>query len=205
MDDVFDYTTRGGVRVTRSIRSAKPEATRELLEALDHRRGLLLASSYEYPGRYKRYDVGSVDPVLAIEARGREVTLTALQPRGALLLAVCERALLQSGVLDEVRRSASTLSGRVQKTEQPFSEETRTRAATSFSVLRVLCELFHSEADPVLGLYGVFGYDLVFQLEALTQRMPRGERRDAVLYLPDALLVIDHERASALHYSTTSR
>ena len=60
------------------------------------------------------------------------------------------------------------------------------------------------EADPYLGLYGAFGYDLVFQLDPIRLRMPRpatgegtGADRDLVLYLPDSILVVDHQAATA--------
>ena len=39
-----------------------PSAIEPVIDALDERRGVLLASSYEYPGRYTRWDMGFVDP-----------------------------------------------------------------------------------------------------------------------------------------------
>ena len=58
-----------------------------------------------------------------------------------------------------------------------------------FSVLRALLELFASDEDDQLGLYGAFGYDLVFQFENIdcACRAPT-DQRDMVLYLPDGLL-----------------
>ena len=62
------YTTRGGIRVHRSVdRIAVRDAVEPLLDGLDSRRGALLTSSYEYPGRYTRWDMGFVDPPLEIE------------------------------------------------------------------------------------------------------------------------------------------
>ena len=53
-------------------------AIEPILDALDARRGALLASSYEYPGRYTRWDMGFVDPPLALTARGRRFRAEAL-------------------------------------------------------------------------------------------------------------------------------
>src|SRR5262249_40196521 len=49
------------------------------------------------------------------------------------------------------------------------------------------------------GLYGAFGYDLAFQFEPIRLRRPRPpEQRDLVLYLPDDLVVVDHQRERAV-------
>ncbi|MGH2758166.1 MAG: hypothetical protein ACRDKJ_01235, partial [Actinomycetota bacterium] len=57
------YVTRGGIEVRRETeRIAVPGAVEPLIDAIDSRRGVLLASSYEYPGRYTRWDIGFVDP-----------------------------------------------------------------------------------------------------------------------------------------------
>src|SRR5437667_301547 len=72
------------------------------------------------------------------------------------------------------------------------------RQPSVFSVLRRLIDLFASAEDRHLGLYGAFGYDLVFQFEAMPLHLPRPEdQRDLVLYLPDEILVVDHMRQIA--------
>ena len=76
-----------GLDVTRTTRTLPTDGAIEpLVSALDGRRGALFASSYEFPGRYTRWDLGFVDPPLVLEAKGREFTLSALNERGALLL-----------------------------------------------------------------------------------------------------------------------
>src|SRR5689334_2987418 len=62
------------------------DATTPIIEALDQRRGVLLTSSYEYPGRYTRWDIGFVDPPLCLESRGRQFRFSALNDRGRVLL-----------------------------------------------------------------------------------------------------------------------
>ena len=69
-------------------------------------------------------------------------------------------------------------------------------------MLRALVQLFYSTAEPHLGLYGAFGYDLAFQFEPTTLRLERpADQRDLVLYLPDELIVVDHRREWAMRRS----
>jgi anthranilate synthase len=56
------YLTQGGIRVHRTVEAIPvADAIEPVIEALDGRRGALLASSYEYPGRYTRWDMGVVE------------------------------------------------------------------------------------------------------------------------------------------------
>jgi anthranilate synthase len=77
------YTTQGGITVEREIvvRPYTPADT-TLAEALDNKRGVLFSSSFEFPGRYTRWDMGFVDPPLMLSARGDAFTVTALNERG---------------------------------------------------------------------------------------------------------------------------
>ena len=57
-------------------------------------------------------------------------------------------------------------------------------------------------ADPHLGLYGAFGYDLAFQFEPVRLRLDRpATQRDLVLHLPDEIWVLDRQREEAVRYS----
>src|SRR5206468_5952995 len=88
------YLTRGGVAVRRTIEDVPVRnAIEPIVSALDERRGALLASSYEYPGRYTRWDLGFVDPPVALTARGRRFRAEALNPRGRVLLPALARVL----------------------------------------------------------------------------------------------------------------
>jgi anthranilate synthase len=66
-------------------------------------------------------------------------------------------------------------------------------------VLRAISALFASDLDPHLGLYGAFGYDLIFQFDPIESLKPRApDQRDLVLYLPDEIVVMDfHTRHAA--------
>ena len=198
------YVTAGGIKVRRSVEAIPvADAIEPVLDALDSHRGVLLASSYEYPGRYTRWDMGFIDPPVEFSGRGRSFSVRALNERGAVLLGAIERALLATDAVASVHRSGDAVEGRVAEPSGRLPEEQRSRQPTLFSVLRALVDLFASDDDPHLGLYGAFGYDLVFQFEPLDLSLPRpDDQRDVVLYLPDEIVVVDHRRevASRLRY-----
>ncbi|HEY7651867.1 MAG TPA: anthranilate synthase component I [Methylomirabilota bacterium] len=193
------YLTGGGIRVHRTIEAIPmTNAIEPVIEALDAHRGALLASSYEYPGRYTRWDMGFVDPPLAIVARDRRLHAEALNARGAVLLPAIAGALAAVAALEGLERSDRALAVTVRAPAAGFTEEERTRQPSVFSALRALIELFRHPEEPHLGLYGAFGYDLAFQFEPIRPRLPRpGDQRDLVLYLPDELVVVDHRREVA--------
>jgi anthranilate synthase len=199
MTEQHRYTTRGGIRVDCEVAPADGvRALAELTAALDARRGALLASSYEYPGRYTRWDMGFADPPLVLVARGREVEAAALNARGRVLLGSIARALEALPASDSIARGEDSLVCRVREPAGRFAEEERSRQPSVFSVLRAVVELFASPEDAHLGLYGAFGYDLALQFEPLRRRLERPARqRDFVLYLPDELLLVDHRRELA--------
>ena len=193
------YLTQGGIRVHRRVEEIPVDnAIEPIIEALDAHRGVLLASSYEYPGRYTRWDMGFVDPPLALVARGRRFSVAALNLRGRILLPVLADALAVLGAVEGIERREDAVSGTVGLPAGRFAEEDRSRQPSVFSVLRALVALFHHADEPHLGLYGAFGYDLAFQFEPIRLRLERpSDQRDLVLYLPDELIVVDHRRERA--------
>jgi anthranilate synthase len=196
------YITNGGIRITREIRTQEYQpADSALAQALDERRGVLFSSSFEFPGRYTRWDMGFVDPPLVFTARARQFTIDALNERGQVLLDPIAESLAGLAAIRVERVGHGRISSEIKRTEERFAEESRSRQPSVFSVLRALVDLFGSAEDQHLGLYGAFGYDLVFQFEPMPLRLPRPEdQRDLVLYLPDEILVVDHMRQiSATH------
>jgi len=193
------YRTPAGFEIELEVVPA--DAAREieaLTQALDARRGALFSSSYEYPGRYTRWDFGFVDPPLAIASRGREVTLAALNARGAILLPSLTATLDSLDAVAELTFDADTIRCQVAEPAARFPEEERSRQPSVFSVLRAILGCFAAPEDPHLGLYGAFGYDLALQFEPVRTRLKRPEhQRDLLLYLPDELLIVDHRRERA--------
>jgi anthranilate synthase len=202
MSVIHDYHTRSGIRVRREvIESPYQPSLDSLARRLDRQRGVLLCSSFEFPGRYTRWDIGFSDPPLVLTSRDRRVTIDALNPRGEALLAMIAPALraLPEIAASEVTTARLTLD--IRQPERHFPEEQRSRQPSTFSVLRAVTDLFRSPEDPHLGLYGAFGYDLVFEFEPMALRLPRAmDQRDLVLYLPDEIVIIDHLRQLLVTY-----
>ena len=191
------YTTEGGIAVRRSTeRVALDAAIESIIDRLDSRPGVLLASRYEYPGRYTRWDIGFADPPLTVTSRGRAVSVAALNDRGRVLLPAIRRAVGAIEAVEEVVDDAGAgFTARVAAPSGRFPEEERSRQPSVFSALRAIIDLFRSGEDPHHGLYGAFGYDLAFQFEPIEQRLPRpADQRDLVLFVPDELVVVDHNR-----------
>lgn len=199
MTEAPSYRTRGGVLVHRTVEPIDGAAAiAALTRKLDERRGALFASSYEYPGRYTRWDMGFCDPPLMVVARGRELFVEALNERGQMLLPSIGRALEPLPDLAGFTAGETLLECRLREPEGRFPEEERSKQPSVFTVLRALVNLFGANDDAHLGLYGAFGYDLAFQFEPLRLRLERPARqRDVVLFLPDELLLVDHRRELA--------
>jgi len=196
------YTTRGGIRIQRETWIGPYEREHDTLaHTLDDRRGVLLSSSFEFPGRYTRLDMGFVDPPLVFTARDRRFTVEALNGRGRVLIPDIAEALGGLSTVELSDIGEDHVAGEVRQSDTRFPEEQRSRQPSIFSVLRALNDLFGSHEDEHLGFYGAFGYDLVFQFEPMRLRLPRPEdQRDLVLYLPDEILIVDHMRQhSAVH------
>ena len=194
------YVTAGGVAVSRTPRTLDYlTATDPLVRALDERRGVLFSSTYEFPGRYARWDMGFVDPPIVLTARGRELRITALNPRGRVLLPALRASLAGCDAIADLGDDGpARLTARVRAGNGPFPEEARSRQPSVFSALRAIIGHFGSDQDGALGLYGAFGYDLAYQFEDVAAAIPRDpDQRDLVLYLPDRVVLVDHHRQHA--------
>ena len=196
------FVTAGGVEVARSARPDHYKtAISGYFDKLDTRRGAVLSSNYEFPGRYSRWDIAFVDPPVAITARGRKVTIEALNARGRILLPAFVAAVRGPDLLS-LSVDDALISLEVTTPEGGFAEEDRSRQPSVFSVLRRIIAKFATPEDDKLGLWGAFGYDLAFQFDSVDFKLPRpDDQRDLVLYFPDEIVVVDHHRAAATVYS----
>jgi anthranilate synthase len=204
--DLTQFETAGGVRVSRAAAPFDPALLAGMTLQVEARRGGVLSSGMEYPGRYSRWHLAYVDPCIELVARGRQVTATALNGRGLVLLPVIADALRRAGkeppagpaATDAVPNIATVI---IPEPGAGFTEEERSRQPTVFSALREIIAAF-AGPDPHLGLYGAFGYDLAFQFEPVRRRHARpAAQRDLVLHLPDQLYVLDRKREVATCYS----
>ncbi|WP_017597380.1 anthranilate synthase component I, partial [Nocardiopsis lucentensis] len=198
------YRTQGGVTVRRTAADCDPELLTDLVRSVEHRRGGVLSSGMEYPGRYDRWHLGYVDPCLEVIARGRRVTATALNARGRVLLPVVADALVSVGAGQDREADADHVAVTVPEPDagEFFTEEERSRRPSVFTAVRAVIAAMSSPEDANLGLYGAFGYDLAFQFEPIEAHIDRDPGdRDLVLHLPDAIVVRDRKRETCVRYT----
>jgi anthranilate synthase len=228
------YMSKGGVQVTANVErlvfspdtsnsQTSASAIEELVDQLDQRRGVLLTSSYEFPGRYARWSLGFVDPPLEVSGKGSQCTISALNDRGKVLMPAIQSVIKQlkvDGIIqsftvftdsDDIKIAGGLelVPTKIEATVVPppeagsFSEEDRSRQPSLFSVVRALVDLFGYQGfDRQLGLYGAFGYDLTFQFEPIDLKLSRDpDQRDLLLYLPDKIVVVDQDKRDAWRVS----
>jgi anthranilate synthase len=188
-----DYLTRAGLAITRVVEQFTGGASRldDLINLLDRRQGVVLSSGTTVPGRYESFDLGFSDPPLRLETAGFNFALEALNARGEVLIAFLADVLRDPCVVI-AETSARCLAGHIIRGDAPVEEDQRTRRASVMSLVRDLVAAFSTGEDGLLGLFGAFAYDLVFQIEDLVQKRAReNDQRDIVLYVPDRLLAYD--------------
>jgi len=199
-DTTTTFTTPGGITITRSAEPFDPAELARIAQRADRRRGGVMSSGMEYPGRYSRWHMAYTDPPLEITARGRVITATSLNERGRVLLPAIREVITATGVGAELDATPDAVTVRIPEPEGTVPEEERSRRPTVFTALRAIVAALKID-DPHLGLYGAFGYDLAFQFEPVTLRRQRPEgQRDLVLHLPDEIWVLDRRREEATRY-----
>lgn len=191
--------TAGGVHIEFEQQSLTYEkAIEPLLDKLDSHRGALFASSFEYPGRYTCWDIGFYNPPVALVVKNQQAQLQALNRRGVMLLAMMQQALQKSEQLTLDCESETLCTIHIKPSTRVFSEEERSQQPSVFTIIRELLAFFRSKEEPYAGFYGAFGYDLIFQFEALDMKKKREmEQREMVLYFPDEIYVVNHRKEEA--------
>ncbi|MGC8761547.1 MAG: anthranilate synthase component I [Bryobacteraceae bacterium] len=189
------YTTPHGITVTRT-RSRMPyrRGLDPLLDELDRRRGIYLSSGYEYPERYSRWDIASINPPLEICGAGREIEFRPLNPRGQMLAEMFYQVLRGHPHWESFERGGGLVRGRLKPMAAFFAEEERSRQPSFFSILRALVEEFRHPRDARLALVGAFGYDLLFQFDPIRLRLPRTGQKDLRLFLCDDICFMDRKK-----------
>lgn len=196
---VQQIKTQGGIEIEYTQQELNyQQGIDTLLEHLNTQRGALFASSFEYPGRYTCWDIGFYNPPLALVCKQNLVQIEALNQRGIILLAFIIPLFKKEDYLRIIANSKAIIEIQIQKSEQVFSEEARSLQPSVFTVLRLILAFFKLEHEVYLGLYGAFGFDLIFQFENLEQHKERElAQRDMVLYLPDEIFIWNHRKEEA--------
>jgi anthranilate synthase len=195
------YTTRSGIHVTRTLSTAPyKKGLAHLLRDLDRHHGFYLSSGYEYPGRYSRWDVASVRPMLEIVACGRDVRFRPLNMRGQVFNRMLLDVLAPHPHWESIGLDGGALCGRLKPLPPLFPEEERSKQPSAFSILRALIEEFRNEKDSRLALVGAFGYDLLFQFDPIGLKLPRTETKDLRLLLCDEIYYMDRKKEQIERY-----
>ena len=106
----IQFQCASGVQIRRNaLQLNYRTAIDELAGALNAHRGVLLASSFEYPGRYTRWDIGFINPPVVVIARDSKVIIEALNTRGQILLPELYHAIESSSALDRLSHDLSLI------------------------------------------------------------------------------------------------
>ena len=150
-------------------------ALHSVYREISHEKGAILSSGFDYPGRHSRWDMGFVRPAAEFISAGRSFEFRALRAEGLPAVRAAVAALENHPYLTDLTQKEREIHGEIALPGEDFSEEERSREPSVFSVLRALIGTFYSE-DPAgahFGLYGTFGYDLIFQFEHIEKRHKR--------------------------------
>ena len=192
------FKTKGGITVVRTMDDVPvADALQDVYEHIDLAKGCVLASDYEYPGRYSRWDIGFIDPPAEMTSQGRDFQLRALNERGKVLLQMLEPAVTENPHVQDYQLTGELISGIVKPMQGGFAEEDRSKQPSIFSVLRAIRDLLACR-DEYLSMFGAFGYDMVFQFEPISFKHDRSDAGDDChLFLADHLSAIDHQKETA--------
>lgn len=199
MREQDSYVTFGNIGVTRQRKAVNPVKHKEyLIKELDIRKGAYYCSSFEYPGRYTKWDFGFINPPLEIHSNQRNFEIVSLNRRGEIMLNFIYKGIEDSNFLKEIEKTSGMIKGEIIQSTEYFTEEERSKQPSIFSLLRKIRELFYAKDDCYLGFYGAYGYDLIFQFENIELMRERtGSNHDMVLYIPDEIFFIDHMKDEA--------
>jgi len=205
----YSFVSPSGIVIDRTDREIDYERGIDfLIDALNDTRGAYLSSGVEDQDRYARWDFGFIDPPVEVVAHQDKFRLTALNGRGVPILAMLRPLLLKTPNIKLKSEDETSLFLTIASPNRIFAEEERSRQPSTFTPIRTLMAEFRGMRDDFLGLWGAFGFDLIYEFEQMPLSMPRGDEDKLLhLYLPDRIMVLDRrlEEAHAYEYEFTRR
>ena len=205
----YSFVSPSGIVIDRTDRKIDYERGIDfLIDALNDTRGAYLSSGVEDQDRYARWDFGFIDPPVEVVAHQDKFRLTALNGRGVPILAMLRPLLLKTPDIKLKSEDETSLFLTIASPNRIFAEEERSRQPSTFTPIRTLMAEFRGMRDDFLGLWGAFGFDLIYEFEQMPLSMPRGDEDKLLhLYLPDRIMVLDRrlEEAHAYEYEFTRR
>jgi anthranilate synthase len=205
----YSFVSPSGIVIDRTDRQIDFQRGIDfLVDALDNTRGAFLSSGVEDQDRYSRWEFGFIDPPLEIVAHADAFRLSALNERGIAILAMLRPLLLKDPDISLTSEDETNLRLEIARPVRHFTEEERSRQPSTFTPIRAMMAEFSGMNDDFMGLWGAFGFDLIYEFEQMPLSMLRGEDDKLLhLYLPDRIMVMDRrlEVAYAYEYEFTRR
>ena len=196
------FRTKSGVNIFRNVSSLSDskEITSKISD-LDNKFGVYLSSGVEFPDRYSQWDFGIIDPPLMLTGKYRELSIEALNARGENLLTLIKPIFLNNKQIGIIDNNKSNFILKILDGNDVFTEEERSLQPSIFLPLRVIMHEFLGIEDQHLGLYGAFGFDLIYQFEKPRKNINRLNTSNILkLFLPDEIFIYDRKKELMLKY-----
>lgn len=181
-----------------------------VISAIDTHKGAIFSSGFDYPGRHSRWDIAFINPAIEFKAKGRSFEINALNGQGVALLQILNEPLSSNPHVAYLEIDPFFIRGVIHESPMFFTEEERSRVPSVFSIIRAILSVFDTRNAKIqcndsiklnhFGLYGAFGYDLIFQFESIKTSLIRNDDTpDCHLFLPLDLFVVDRKKEFAEH------
>jgi len=190
------FTTEHNVQVLFQREQLKDNAVLEkIIDRLDYEKGMVLSSGVDYPGRYNRWEVGFVNPPVEIIALKSGIKFAALNDRGVFILKFLKSILLDNDLIKLVSESKCMFEVSIESGNKVFTEEQRSHQPSLITPLNILTKEFSQLSENMLGFFGAFGYELLFEFESCVLSKTRtGQEEIYHLFFVDELYVVDKQR-----------
>ncbi|MBR1943576.1 anthranilate synthase component I [bacterium] len=195
--------TKSNILIKRETTELKAEeGIFYIVKNLDNNKGMFLSSGTEYPGRYSRWETGFFAPPVEVVAFFDRVVFIPQNKRGSKIIDIFRQILEQNNKnLYNLVEENDKLTAKIIFTEKFFKEEDRSKQSSVLTPIRIILNaLKHNESD-VLGFYGAFGFDLLFQFEKIKLVNKRNENQPILrLFFPDKIYTYDRKKEEAFLY-----
>ncbi len=197
------FTTPKGIQVFfKKERMPVDHQLDSIITRLDHEKGMVLSSGIDYPGRYNRWEVGFVNPPVEVIAVKTGIKFTALNQRGLFILKFLKFVLLQHHTIQLKGASEKQFEISIIKSNQIFTEEQRSHQPSLVTPLNILTKEFSELKENMLGFFGAFAYELLYEFEPCQlKKLRSGEEEIYHLFFVDELYVFDKQRDDAYRLS----
>ncbi|MDC0073914.1 anthranilate synthase component I [Alphaproteobacteria bacterium] len=199
---IHTFKTKSGIVIHRKLVKLEDEVNvTQIVEHLNSTKGVYLSSGVEFPDRYSQWDYGIANPPLAIIGTNNIIEFNSLNARGEIILEIFSPILSISEYIEVISYDKKQLIMEIKQTKELFSEEERSLQPSLFTPLKSLLAEFKGISDNYLGLYGAFGFDLIYQFEKPKIPIKRKKASpDLHLFLPDEVYVYDRRKEVAYLY-----